>query len=246
MSVTTDASSPASVTATGRPASIVTASFTPPANTMLCALCAVGWNASALAAVTVSDSGSHAWTKKSEIGTNSVNGGLASIWTIPVMSTSPGAITVTMAITGWASSGGGVSLDLLVLNGAATSQAGAATGSGQDTVGSTNAAVSVTTTAVGSRVYGVTDISGGAATWTAASGTGQDRQFNDTTDGATIADWISIPSTGTVTPGAASYGGTLSVVDSWNTAALEILAAPVSIPNRQLIIAQAINRSNFF
>lgn len=243
-SITTDASSPASVTATGRPASVVTASFTPPANTLLCALIACGWNSGAPVAATVSDSGGHLWTKKAEATVGSVNGGLAAVWTCPLTS-APGAITVTMSITGWAASGGGVSLDLLVLNGAAANQAGAATGTKSDQTGSlTDTSVNVTTTQVGSRVYGVTDCSALAATWTHNSLVGQDRQFNDTTDAITIAQWISVPSTGTVTPGTAAYGGTTNSATDFNTAALEILAAvPSSVHIKSLIVSKALRRS---
>lgn len=217
MAITEDVSTPVPATGTGT-GNITTASFSPPANSLLVALVGGGWSTTALGA-TITDSAGGTWTVgATATGTNASDGGLAKVF-YRYLSSAPGAMTVTAAYTNLS---GGRFLAVRVVNGAASSQTGAS-GSAVHNPASTSATVSVTTTVTGSVVYGITDNAATATACTFNAGTTvlTSGDFNDTTDSVRLTAWSATSPTGT--PGATTFGGTYATATVTNEAAFEIL-----------------------
>lgn len=221
MAITDDASTPANVTGTGTGA-LATASFSPPAGALLVALVSDGWNSSLIPTATVADSVGGTWVPGPSIGNaaSSTRGGV-NIYTRQLVG-APGAMTVTATFT---NDTGGRFMSVRVLNGAASSQAGAATATRDISVATTAWTQAIVTTAVNSLVLGVADDPVAAADLTAAAATSLiGTAFNNSTDGTAHAAFKQ--TTDTVTPGSTTLGLTDSISHTGVIAMLEILAAP--------------------
>src|SRR5450755_1972985 len=97
MAIAEDASTPAIVSVTGSSTGVwTTASFSPPANSLLVAIWGMGFSGSGTPSNTMSStiSGNPAWTAGPSDGTST--GAWAYIYTLQVGGTAPGAITVTL------------------------------------------------------------------------------------------------------------------------------------------------------
>lgn len=180
MAIVRDASSPArfSITRSGNTTEGGTsASFTPPANSLLRASACLNVNAGASPTFSVptnTGSGVGAWSLvKSQLN---ASGGAVAIWQAQV-GASPTAITVTISVTncGNASNITDAAAWVDVWTGADSSQTGAATGGG--TSSTQNISPTITTTRTGSQVHGV------AVDWNA----GGNPTSTDTIDSYTVA-----------------------------------------------------------
>lgn len=234
MAIAIDASTPAVVSSSAT-STLTTASFSPPAGALLVACAAAIYSSGSNATITVSDSGSHSWST----GINVAGHGTVQI-TRCQLTTAPGSITVSAA---WANLTGDSYLGVTVLTGAATSQTGAGTGSLNTGSGSTNGVVSVTTTQVGSWVFGMADDWSFTAALTPNSATTLiTPAFTDSTNGCYAVSWRS--TSATTTPGATNYGGTYGSSATTVNAALEILPA-LAGPNARpfFITTQAVQRA---
>lgn len=228
MAITEDASTPAIATvsdagtSTASTKTITSASFSPPANTLLVALVNGGWGNSATnaEAASVTDSVGGTWTAgPAAVGTNTSARGVGAVF-YRYLSSAPGAMTVTATVTNMC---GGRQLAVRVLNGAASNQTGAGTGTSVFTTATTSGTVSVTTTVTGSVVYGVNDNCGNASAFTASGTTSvlASGDFNDTADTVRLVSWKATSATGT--PGATTFGVTWTTAAVNNVAAMEIL-----------------------
>lgn len=243
--VTFDASTPGAPSHAGTTTPLTTASYSPPAKSLVVAMAGAGWSNTAGVTMACSDSGSHTWTKPVQaIGTVAGNGGGVAIF-YHYFATAPGSITTSIAYGGSFSTGGGSFLDLLVFTGAAADQTAAAVASLVGTTGSTNGELSITTTVPNSWVWGISDGTTNNTTYTADGNTVIDvTDSSGPTDAVTIVGWRGVGLTGGA-PGATTFGGTWGSSQISNIACFEILPAELLVPP-SLIIAQSINRSNFY
>jgi hypothetical protein len=210
-----DASSPAAVFTTTT--SAVTASFTPPANSLLVALVSCGngpGSGSTTGAVT--DSGGNTWTLKKRENRVGDSVGSAEIWAMDAGS-SPTARTVTLT-----SVLAGSALDVLVLTGAASLASQTATPVSSIT---NTYAISVTSTVAGSQIVGSFAQTVTAVTLVVNGITTSYQSINDASGGATHGKWGSSSLTGT--PGAATYGYTNAASAGVEIVGWEILPASV-------------------
>lgn len=241
-----DASTPAAPSHTGTTTPLVTASYSPPAKSLVLAMAGAGWSNTAGVTMACSDSGSHSWTNPvNAIGTVAGNGGGVALF-YTYFASAPGSITTSIAYGGSFSTGGGSFLDLLVFTGAAASQALAAVGSfvASTNVGTTTGTVGVTTTAPNSWVWGMSDSTTSNTTYTVNGNTVVDStDSNGTTDAITLVGWHGNGTTGV--PGLTTFGGTWGSNQVANIAAMEILPANLWVPP-SLIMSQSIQRSNFY
>jgi len=183
--VTEDASTPTAVTATGT--SVTTASFTPPAGSLMVAIVSVG-NASGSGTQTgsVTDSQTGTWALvKRQSGSGTA---CSEIWT---RTATGGSLTVTL--TGTSS---GVQLAVRVTNGTGT---GAIAGSAP-----TAYQAAITTTTTGSLVYGAVADEVGAVTLAANGSTSNIKATSDGTNGETYGAFKAAATTGT--PGSITLG----------------------------------------
>lgn len=240
MAIAEDASTPAPVPVTGTSGACTTASFTPPAQSLLVALVAGGWGSGSLMDASVTDSVGGTWTAGPNAqGTASAARGVAKIFT-RYLTTAPGAMTVSATFTNL---GGGRMLAVRVLTGAASSQAGAGSNTRVDATGTTNGALTVPLTVTGSWVYGISDncsineaLTPNAATTIVASG-----DYNDTTDTVRLVAWRSASATTSAAVGTSpSFGGTWPTADKSNTAALEILPTAAAVGVATLAAASSL------
>lgn len=238
MPIAADASSPAIVHGTGTTTPLTSAAFTPPGGSFLLALVGAGWCQTPPVSMTVTDTGIHTWTNLvTATGVTTGNGGAVGIWGC-YLPTAPGSIMTSVAYSGFGTSGGGTFLDILVLTGASANQANGAKNTALATTGTT-AAVTLTTTTPGSLVFGITDDTSTAATFTANGSTTIDNQYNDTTDAITIVSYFA--SARTTTPGSVTLGGTLSASGNTNSAAFEVI--PAQLPQSFVTARSALVRS---
>jgi hypothetical protein len=219
VTIAEDSSAPAAVhsaTTSG-----TTASFSPPANSLLVVMVAVDGTAGTATTVAVSDSGSHTWTLKKRQNTTTssapVVGGSAEVWECQ-LTTAPGSITVTASWSTNGSAGGNVVTK--VLTGAATDQSTAATGGTGG--GSVAPTATLTPTQVGSHIYGACLDYATNASLTANSNSTLIDQFLDVSNGDTWAAFKGSADTTSLT--STAYGFT-NANSAFNTAAVEILAA---------------------
>lgn len=112
---------------------------------------------------------------------------------------------------------------LKVLNGAKPDQTGAAVASIVRTAVSTLASVSITTTTVDSRVYGVSADGYRISAFTPNSQTTEIDDWANTTDGTEQVEWKA--TNATTTPGATTLGGSWATADKTCVAAFEVLPA---------------------
>ncbi|MFE5369258.1 hypothetical protein [Streptomyces mirabilis] len=235
MAILEDASTPAVATGTGQ-AAITTASFSPPANSLLVVLVGAGWSGSQLGAA-ISDSVSGAWTPAVMANdlTSRAAYGYAAVF-FRYLSSAPGAMTVTATYSGFSGAGaGGRLLAVRVLTGAASVQNGA-TAKRTLNAYTNSLTTSITTTTAGSVVYGIADDARSAETMAASSGTsfcsanGGTNPFPSSNDTVTLAAIKSVQATGS--PGSLSLGVSLSAAsDQGELALFEVLPSggtPVS------------------
>jgi hypothetical protein len=216
--ITLDGSTPAAVDNTASTsATAVTASFSPPANSMVVIVVNIGYEAadSDTPAVAVSDSLSNSYTAGPGIwggSTYSCGSWIFTRW----YSAAPGSITVTATRSGTDSADQALfELVPYVLTGSTSTQAGAA--SGTATGVSTSLTHAITSTVSGSWVIvGVTAYNDYAFT---ASNMTADHIEHDVTDLEEAGAGHAV----TGTPGTETIGFTMPTSDGWTWAALEIL-----------------------
>ena len=219
VSITEDASAPAVVHTAGV-ANLTTASFSPPAASLVVAISIGGWHSSGTPSAVHTDSKGSAYTVAfAQTGDPTTSGGYIRI-SFHYFATAPGAMTVTStnAVAGaW-------SLQVLVLNGAAVTQNGATAGA--QFLDTTVFTRSITTTAARSRVYGAVDDSRSTNTLTAAANTTlTSADWTETTVDLVSQVFIKA-SAATVTPGAVTLGVNDSSSAARGVIALwEVLAA---------------------
>ena len=224
-SIAVDGTSPPVVALTNtRATSLTTASFTPPANTMLAVLASFEYQTTGNGApvLTVSDSASGTYTTGP-----SVYDGIsaqAAIWT-QYLYNSPGAITVSLAVT--AAAPYGAILAVYVLDGPTSIQTGVGHATATPTVPTTGWTGNITTTKIGSWV--MIAASGAAQASVTPSGITTLEDYQDTAEGASLL--TARQATVTSVPGVTPLGWTSSKAGSFAWAALEILpAVPVIRP----------------
>ena len=226
--ISEDSSTPAVATSQGNTTgSIATGSFSPPAGSLLVATLNVGMGSVPPGTLSVTDSSGGTWTAgPSQTATNNSWYGLGTRVFYRYVSSAPGSITVT----GKDSVSGSdpdheqsMQLAVRVVDGAASSQSGAATATASSTTGSSKSATkSVTTTAAGSWVYvGAALTPDGSVT--ANSKTTTINQFDDTTSVNQLVSGRQSAATGT--PGAVTLGWTSGTGRYWALAEQEILPA---------------------
>jgi hypothetical protein len=186
VAVTEDASTPAVATSAGGSTSttLASASFSPPAGSVLVADCLINYGTypGAVPTISVSDSASGTWAIGAAQLGNPAAFAVIAQFTRPVP-TAPGSITVTMH-RGTDSSAAMLMLAVRVLDGAnVSSPQGASNTATSDT---TNAEVTVTPAQAGSYLA-VAAINTDNTTNTALSGTTIIQQANDTVDLGTLA-----------------------------------------------------------
>ncbi len=214
MTITEDASTPGATTGTGTSPTITSASFTPPANRLIVAMVSGEWSPGTVTQ-TLTDSRGLTW-QLIGIATGTTQGrGVAAIYCTYV--TSSAAMTVTATFTGL---GGGRYLDVRVLAGADPVQS-SLTGWAQvkTSLSTTNGRITITTTEVGSVVYGLSNSPTDTNALTALSGTTIIGQHVNTIDQAAAASWKYTTSI----PGSVTLGGTWAVAGAGNLVAFEVL-----------------------
>lgn len=232
MAITEDASSPAVVTTTGA-ANPTTASFSPPANTLVVLMVGGGWSSSAsVLSVAITNTGTALTWQEGAIAvgpTGGSTGGMAKMFYAWTGGTAPGAITVTATFTNLS---GGTQLTTKVLNGAAAVQFGASIGNARSTTNaSTTATVVVARSVAGSLIYGIVDDNATNGTLTAHdSNTTIISAFQDVTDNISIASFKSTNATTAL--GNGTFGVTISVANSNNIVAMEIIPTGGIVPAR--------------
>lgn len=214
-----EATSPAVVTAQGSTTGVLTtASFSPPANSLLVVTANVGFHASPnTAAITISDS------KGGAYGTGAFKSDgrfdASGVW-YRYLTTAPGSMTVTFSDSNHAQAGN--QLAVKVLTGTTASQA---TGGFVNYASPDNTSAlmarPVTTTQTGSRVY--LAAGGNNGTLTPNSATTTISAFVDNTDGESLGAGRSTSNTGT--PGPVTLGWTNSKTGFFTYAAKEVLPA---------------------
>lgn len=201
---------------------ITTAAFSPPSNSLLVAMLGGGTGNSGAMDTTISDTSGRTWTRIAQAqGTNPGGRGVAAVY-CTYLSSAPGSIQVTGAVSNLS---GGRHLAVKVLNGASATQS-ATTGATRVVATSpapdnTGGQITMTTTAVGSMVYGISDDWDNNDSFTPISGTTTINSFSDTADIVRIAAWKS--SAATSSPASATFGGTLGANSGCNVAAFEVL-----------------------
>jgi hypothetical protein len=215
MAITESGTAPAVVT-NNTATTFTTATFSPPANSLIVALVSLDGNGSTPTTGTVTDSGSHTWTRLIRANATGGVGGAAEVW---VLYTSTGLtnITVTVTATGGTTPGG--QLAVKVLLGASSTQTGATATVASN---SATASASITTTVTASWVYGAVINWANSTAYTANGSTTLIAGHSDTTNG----DWYGAhkATAATGTPGATTLGFT-NTAAAVNLAMAEILAS---------------------
>lgn len=240
MAISEDASTPVvQRTTTGTTAATVTsASFTPPAGSLLVGIFVNEFKSNPVAQPTlsISDSVGGSWTQGVQcLGLNANSFGQASIWT-RYCATAPGAMTVSAGRSGTAATD--MVLAVRVLLGAASDQTGAGTKSNpsKGTFAATSGSQqSLTTTKAGSAAY-VASGMGQNVTFTVNGQTTQLDNWSDATNATTQLIGSMTALTGT--PGAFSLGWTTvsGATNDFCFAALEILPALAVVPRQPIIL----------
>lgn len=206
-----------------------TGSFSPQAATLLVAMLVGDGPVTAAETGSVSDSGSHTWTRLVQSNTHAsgVNaiGGFCEVW-VTYLSSAPGSITVTGS---WTPTSGAAAGNLVVrsLLGAASTQTGVTATAANNGSNTINPTVTLTPTQVGSWVYGCALDYTTNSTLTANGSTTSIDQFNDSTNGDTWATFKGAAATTTLT--STTFGYT-NAAAAYQLAAVEILPAATSIP----------------
>lgn len=217
MAISADGSAPADVELGGSAVlTPATAAFSPPAASLVVVEVVIGFDANTATAptVTVADSLSNAYAA----GPSAYDGAGGGSWLFQhYYASAPGSITVTATQSGQTGTGMKY-LHAWVLDGAAATQTGAASGSAHAQSGTAMTA-SLTPTANGSWV--VAGLYAGSMTAATASGVTQDAQWNNTMDGETAAAGHAVTSSLT----AESVGWTAAASSFYAVTAWEVLPA---------------------
>jgi hypothetical protein len=128
-----------------------------------------------------------------------------------------------------------------VITGAAVSQAGAGVATRIQNVVNVDGTISVTTTAVGSLVYGVSDAIDGNSALTLNGATTLLNDFSNGTQTSRYTHWKAAAVTGI--PGATTFGGTYAAARKCSIAALEILQIIPPPIGERVSRQQAVHRS---
>jgi hypothetical protein len=222
VAITEDASTPGATTGIGAAPTITSASFTPPANRLIVAMVCGEWSHGTVTQV-ISDSRGLTWQLMA-IATGTKYGcGVTAIYCTYV--TSSAAMTVTATFTGLA---GGRFLDIRVLAGADPDQS-ASTGWAQvkTTLVTGNGSIAVTTTEVGSVVYGMSGSPYEMNTLNPLGGTTVIAQHVNNVDDTGVASWKYT----TAAAGAVTLGGTWAEVTTGILVAFEVLPLGGSVPS---------------
>jgi hypothetical protein len=233
--VTQDPSTPAAVDATGSvSATVVTASFSPPAGSLAVVTVNIGFAATQATApnVSVADSAGNTYTPGPGVYDGVFDGTWHFTW---YYAAAPGAVTVTATRDQTAAAL--YELYPRVLAGAATSQAAAAAAaasSGTPITTGSLAGGTITPAAAGSLLVVGACIGATENAWLPAGGVGTDLTHQDTTDGIQSFNGHLIAGPHPAAPG----WKPLSNAAEYSWAALEVLAAaPPSIPVIQAVTA---------
>jgi hypothetical protein len=243
--IAVDASTPAVVTSTSTstPITLTTASFSPPAGSLVLALASNGFGLTGTTNndITISDSGSHTWTTAiKQIVLPSGTSGVSAIF-YTYFAAAPGSITVSTTYT---NVGAAAYMQVQVLTGAASTQL-SGVASTSPTASTTSGEISVTTTTVGSMVFGLSHDAQNSTTFVPLSGTTQIGSTFSFSGACTIASWHE--TSATTTPGATTYGGTWGVGTQYGeTVALEVLPAGSGSTVLPVIMLQALQRAAFY
>ena len=179
MAIAIDASTPAAVNlAASVSLTATTASFSPPAGSLVLVMVAIGLQGSAAETVTVADSGSVSYTAGPLEYAFSANG---VFFFQQYYASAPGSITVTA--TRSSASAGNFALVTEVLTGAAASQTGAAAPAGVSGASTTPMTSAITPTVTGSLVFAATSSNALSGT---ASGLSDLFNVHDGTDGCLV------------------------------------------------------------
>lgn len=225
MPILEDASAPAVLHSSGTTSPVSTALFSPPANSLVLAMVCAPWaTLNNSVGISLSDSGAHTWTNavtETAIHNGSNNaGGSAAIFR-SYFAAAPGAISCSAAFT---NIGGGSSIVIKVLTGAAPNQSGAAVASAEfgHVTNVTTGSTTIVTSASGSLVYGIAADGERGGVFAANGSTSVIDNWVDTSDVVTI-DTIK-SSAVTSAPGPLALGGT------WGTATQSIIALCEVVP----------------
>jgi hypothetical protein len=206
--------------------SLPSQAFSPPAGSLLVALAAAGYGTNATPGITLSDSVSGSWTAGPTVGNAAGQWrGRVSIFTRYVID-APGSMTVTAAFTNLT---GGRHLTVAVLTGANADQSTAGSATRDISAATTAWTQAITTTKVGSVVYGICQDPNTNATLTAAANTTLvGTPFNNATD--MVVSAVGASTAATVTPGSVTLGFTNSTSATGVVALVEVL--PMSTVRR--------------
>lgn len=237
MAIAESGTAPAVASGTGATPTLSTASFTPPAGSLLVALAALQWGLDGVCPhVGISDSLGGSWQQGPyQIGPDPTDTGFVTICAryVPVSA----AVSVAMSTFGLAN---GKFLAVKVLTGAAPLQRGAALSAARQL--SADATLSITPRATGSVVYGLANSSLSAATFSPFGNTAVAGTFVNSTDGTSSAAWRQ---TTTTTAGTAvGLGGTWGTNEKTSVAAWEIMpveSMPTAAELAELATASAMD-----
>lgn len=209
MAIAKDASSPANKTQTTT-AALVTASFTPPAGSLIVAACVTGNSSSGVQSGTISDSLSGSWA--TDKTSNTSGSGMVAV-VRRTTATSGAAMTVTWTPSG--TTGKGTQITVTVLTGASASPLG-------HNAGATNAGnASLTPTGAGNYVVGCVCSNPAGVALAMQGGCTADLSTNDATNGETYGTFHLSALTVSTTPITVGYTNSLA---AGQFAAVEYLA----------------------
>ena len=221
MAITEDASTPAPF-AGGGTGNLFCPNFSPPAGSLLIALCGAG-NGSATTSISVTDSTGGTWTLAGQAQGASPHFGCAAVY-YRYLTTAPGSMNVTASFTNL---GGGRYLAVRVLTGVSPTQ-NSATHGGSVITSASNPTATVNTTASGSYLYGIAVDNGANDTLSAPSGavTLIDN-FQDSGDACAVGSVRTAACT--ATPGSQAIG-VANGAHGGLVAYMEVLPATTSAP----------------
>lgn len=239
MAVSIDASAPSTNPATATAnttATLVTASFTPPANTLIVVTANIGYNGNTTSTpFTISDSRSGTWNV--DASEAPASGGVPKTMICSQWNTTASAMTITLTTDTLEK---GKQLTIYVLDGTAT-----ASWKGGTAVSTTTLDGSVTTTITGSLVIVAACYDTEPITFTADARTTTKTNTTDTTDGLQMLTGHATATT--VTPGATTLGWTHSTGTAASSyAAVEYLPLPLGGPRPIRVISTAVSSASAY
>jgi hypothetical protein len=225
VAIAIDPSTPAALGRVSNATPYTSASFSPPAGSLVFIAAGAGWSSPAASiGITCSDSSGGGNWERADIANGGAHfPGAAAVFR-KYFATAPGAITVSVAYTNFGAGNCEIVLPV-VFWGAHPDQSTAGSASDIGTAG--DGIFSLTTTKAGSQVWGVSVDEDTMASWTPNANTILAHEFTDATNGIAMKCWASAANT--VTPGATSFGGTWGNSDESKSAGLEIIPGPFPV-----------------